>query len=118
MMNNFVTVLAGVVIAYHVPGNVSHTRYFLARVLQFQFQRVPRDVAGHEGELHACSIYGSKEAGNRLIAMLEAGSSQPWPETLEKLTGTKEMDTSTIIDYFEPLMGHLKEQNAGRRCGW
>ena len=103
---------------YHVPGNVSYTRYFLARILQFQFQRALCDAAGHEGELHACSIYGSKEAGDRLTAMLEAGSSQPWPETLEKLTGTKEMDASAIIDYFQPLMGYLKEQNEGRSCGW
>jgi peptidyl-dipeptidase A len=103
---------------YHVPGNVSYTRYFLARILQFQFQRALCDAAGHEGELHACSIYGSKEAGDRLTAMLEAGASQPWPETLEKLTGTKEMDASAIIDYFQPLMGYLKEQNEGRSCGW
>ena len=103
---------------YHVPGNVSYTRYFLAGILQFQFQRALCDAAGHEGELHACSIYGSKEAGDRLTAMLEAGSSQPWPDTLEKLTGTREMDASAIIDYFQPLMGYLKEQNAGRSCGW
>jgi peptidyl-dipeptidase A len=103
---------------YHVPGNVSYTRYFLAGILQFQFQRALCDAAGHEGELHACSIYGSKEAGDRLTAMLEAGSSQPWPDTLEKLTGTREMDATAIIDYFQPLMGYLKEQNAGRSCGW
>ena len=103
---------------YHVPNNVPYTRYFLARILQFQFQRALCDAAGHEGELHACSIYGSKEAGDRLTAMLEAGASQPWPETLEKLTGTKEMDASAIIDYFQPLMGYLEEQNAGRSCGW
>ena len=103
---------------YHVPGNVSYTRYFLAHILQFQFQRALCDVAGHEGELHACSIYGSKEAGARLTAMLEAGSSQPWPVTLEKLTGTREMDATAIIDYFAPLMAYLQEQNEGRSCGW
>jgi len=103
---------------YHVPGNVSYTRYFLARVLQFQFQRSLCEAAGHEGDLHACSIYGSKAAGDRLTAMLEAGSSEPWPDTLEKLTGTREMDATAIIDYFQPLMGYLKEQNEGRSCGW
>jgi len=103
---------------YHVPGNVSYTRYFLARIMQFQFQRALCDIAGHEGPLHECSIYGSKEAGAQLNAMLEAGSSQPWPETLEKLTGTQEMDATAIIDYFAPLMAYLKEQNEGRTCGW
>jgi peptidyl-dipeptidase A len=71
-----------------------------------------------EGDLHACSIYGSKAAGESLQAMLQAGASDPWPDTLEKLTGTREMDASAIIDYFQPLMGYLQEQNKGRSCGW
>jgi peptidyl-dipeptidase A len=103
---------------YHIPGNVSYTRYFLARIMQFQFQRALCDVAGHEGELQACSIFGSKEAGEKFYAMLEEGQSQPWQDTLETLTGNRQMDATAIIDYFEPLMGYLKEQNEGRSCGW
>ncbi|MEL7185596.1 MAG: M2 family metallopeptidase [Pseudomonadota bacterium] len=103
---------------YHVPANVSYTRYFLAHVLMFQFQRTLCDIAGHEGELQACSVYGSKEAGEKFYAMLEAGASQPWQDTLEVMTGTREMDATAIIDYFEPLMGYLEEQNDGRSCGW
>ena len=103
---------------YHIPGNVSYTRYFLARILQFQFHRSLCETAGHEGPLHECSIFGDKEAGAKFYAMLEAGQSAPWQQTLEKLTGTQEMDASAIIDYFAPLMGYLKEQNEGRSCGW
>jgi peptidyl-dipeptidase A len=103
---------------YHVPGNVSYTRYFLARILQFQFHRSLCELAGHEGDLHACSIFNNKEAGEKFYAMLEAGQSAPWQDTLEKLTGTREMDASAIIDYFAPLMAYLKEQNEGRTCGW
>ena len=103
---------------YHIPGNTPYTRYFLARILQFQFHRALCEAAGHTGPLHECSIYGSEEAGKRLMAMLERGSSKPWPETLELLTGSREMDASAIIDYFQPLMGWLETQNAGRSCGW
>ncbi len=103
---------------YHIPSNVSYTRYFLAHILQFQFQRALCATAGHEGELQSCSLYGSKEAGARLQAMLELGQSEPWQDTLEKLTGTREMDASAIIDYFAPLMAWLQEQNEGRSCGW
>ncbi len=103
---------------YHVPGNVSYTRYFVARILQFQFQRALCDAAGYEGDLQGCSVYGSKEAGAKLQAMLEPGSSVPWQDTLEKLTGTREADASAIIEYFAPLMVYLKEQNEGRSCGW
>ncbi len=103
---------------YHVPANVSYTRYFLAHVLMFQFQRTLCDIAGHEGELQACSVYGSTEAGEKFYAMLETGASQPWQDTLEVMTGTREMDATAIIDYFAPLMEYLKEQNAERSCGW
>jgi len=103
---------------YHIPANVPYSRYFLAHILQFQFQRALCDAAGYEGELHACAVYQSKEAGQRMWGVLEAGASEPWQDTLEKLTGTREMDASAIIDYFQPLMGWLETQNEGRSCGW
>ena len=103
---------------YHVPFNVSYTRYFLAHILQFQFQRSLCEIAGHTGALASCSVYGSEEAGERFYAMMASGSSEPWQDALEKLTGTRDMDATAIIDYFAPLMAYLKEQNAGRSCGW
>ena len=30
----------------------------------------------------------------------------------------EKMDAAAIIDYFEPLMRYLAEQNEGRSCGW
>ncbi len=36
----------------------------------------------------------------------------------EKITGTCKMDTSAIIESFQPLMGYLAEQNKGLTCGW
>ena len=103
---------------YHIPANVPYSRYFLARILQFQFQRALCEIAGHDGDLASCSIYGSKEAGEKFYAMMASGQSEPWQDSLEKLTGTREMDATAIIDYFAPLMGYLKEQNEGRSCGW
>ncbi|MEN7342336.1 MAG: M2 family metallopeptidase [Pseudomonadota bacterium] len=103
---------------YHIPANTPYTRYFLAHILQFQFQRALCDAAGFDGPLHACSIYGSKAAGERLEAMLAAGSSQPWQDSLEMLTGTREMDASALVEYFTPLLGWLEEKNQGKTCGW
>ncbi|MEX0706758.1 MAG: M2 family metallopeptidase [Woeseia sp.] len=103
---------------YHVPANYSYTRYFLARILQFQFQRSLCESAGFAGPLHECSVYGSKAAGERLQSMLAAGASQPWQDTLEMLTGSREMDATAILDYFAPLKTWLEEHNRGRSCGW
>ena len=103
---------------YHVPRNQPYTRYFLAHILQFQFHRSLCELAGNEGPIHRCSIYGSKQVGERLNAMLEMGRSKPWPEALEALTGSSQMDATAILDYFAPLQAWLDEQNAGRQCGW
>jgi len=103
---------------YHVPMNVSYTRYFLAYILQFQFHQALCEIAGNEGPVHRCSIYGSTKAGERLNAMLEMGRSRPWPEALKAVTGTTQMDATAILDYFAPLQAWLDEQNANRECGW
>ncbi len=103
---------------YHIPGNTSYTRYFLSFILQFQFHKALCAAAGHEGPLHECSIFGNTEAGRKYGAMMALGASQPWPESLEKLTGTRQMDASAILDYFRPLEAWLEEQNKGQSCGW
>jgi peptidyl-dipeptidase A len=103
---------------YHIPGNTPYTRYFLSFILQFQFHKALCEAAGFKGPLNECDVYGNKEAGAKFMAMLQAGASKPWPETLEKLTGGKQMDGSALIEYFQPLMGYLKEQNQGQSCGW
>ncbi len=102
---------------YHVPGNTPYTRYFLAFILQFQFQRALCEIAGHDGPLHTCSLYGNKSAGEALWSMMQKGASQPWQDTLEDLTGSREMDASAIVEYFAPLMAWLEGDNRGRSCG-
>lgn len=103
---------------YHIPGNTPYMRYFLSFILQFQFHKAACDIAGFEGPLHRCSIYGNEDVGKRFNAMLEMGSSKPWPDALEAFTGTRNMDASAIIEYFAPLVGYLETQNEGKTCGW
>ena len=103
---------------YHVPANVPYTRYFLAHILQFQFHRALCAAAGNEGALHRCSVFESEDAGALLGEMLEMGASQPWPDALEVIAGTRQMDATAILDYFAPLQAWLDEQNANRQCGW
>ena len=103
---------------YHVAANVPYTRYFLARILQFQFHRAMCREAGFQGPLHRCSVYNSKAAGARLNKMLAMGLSRPWPEALEALTGERQLDAGAILDYFAPLKTWLDEQNKGQRVGW
>jgi peptidyl-dipeptidase A len=103
---------------YHVPAVTPYTRYFLASILQFQFHRALAKLAGCTGPLHRCSIYESKVAGARLEAMLRLGLSKPWPEALERLTGSRDMDATALRDYFAPLQTWLDEQTKGQPIGW
>ena len=103
---------------FHIPGNTPYTRYFLARILQFQFYQAACDQAGWKGPLHRCSFYGNKDVGQKLNAMLELGASKPWPDALEALTGTRQMSGRAMVEYFAPLKVWLDQQNAGKTQGW
>lgn len=103
---------------YHVPANVPYARYFLARILQFQFHRALCQAAGQTGPLHKCSIYGNRAAGDKMKTLLSMGASKPWPEALEAIAGTKQMDGEAMLDYYKPLMNWMNEQTKGQKCGW
>jgi peptidyl-dipeptidase A len=103
---------------YHIPASVPYTRYFLARILQFQFYKAACDQAGWTGPLHRCSFYGNKQVGQRLNAMLEMGASKPWPDALEAFTGSRQMSGQAMVEYFAPLKAWLDKQNAGKTQGW
>ncbi len=103
---------------YHIPGNTPYSRYFLAYILQFQLHRELCEASGFEGPLHRCSIYDNKEAGDKLMQMMEMGQSRPWQEALATIDESGQMDATAVIEYFQPLKDWLDEQNAGRSCGW
>ena len=103
---------------YHVASNTPYMRYFLATILQYQFHRALAKEAGCSGLLNRCSIYDNKKVGARLEAMLKMGQSQPWPEALNALTGSKEMDATAMLDYFAPLQQWLDQQLQGKPTGW
>ncbi len=103
---------------YHIPGNTPYMRYFLARILQFQFYQAACKQAGWKGPLHRCSFYGNEEVGKKLAAMLEMGASKPWPDALEAFTGSREISGKALVEYFAPLKKWLDEQNKGKPGGW
>jgi len=103
---------------YHVAANVPYMRYFLARILQFQFYRAMCKESGYTGPLNRCTFYQSKAAGAKLDKMLEMGASKPWPDALEVLTGQRQMDAGAMLEYFAPLKTWLDEQNKGMKAGW
>lgn len=52
--------------------------------------------------------------------MLAMGSSKPWPEALEAMTGQRKLDATDILEYFKPLETWLLKTNKqlGVNIGW
>ncbi len=103
---------------YHVAANVPYIRYFIARILQFQFHRSWCRAAGWTGPLYRCSVYGNAAAGRQLARMLAMGQSKPWQEILSEATGERQLDATAMVDYFQPLQVWLERQNRGKPVGW
>ena len=59
---------------FHIADNTPYARYFLAFIYEFQFYRAACRQAGWQGPLNRCSVYGNKEVGEKLNAMLEMGA--------------------------------------------
>lgn len=52
--------------------------------------------------------------------MLSLGSSKPWPDAMEVLTGQRKMDASALLEYFKPLSDFLLKFNEENHVpiGW
>ena len=103
---------------YHIPGNTPYTRYYLASIMQYQFHEALCNLINYDGYLHECSIYGNKEAGDRIITTMAMGQSLPWQEAFENLTGSRQLSGKSIMNYYAPLKEWLDEENKNRTCGW
>lgn len=50
--------------------------------------------------------------------MMKLGASMPWPDALEAITGSRTMTAEPLVEYFQPLLDWLAEENAGFPVGW
>ncbi len=103
---------------YHIPGNTPYTRYYLARIMQYQFHEALCNEIEFDGLLHECSIYGSEKAGHKITSTMAMGESLPWQDAFENLTGSRKLSGKSILNYYAPLKDWLDEQNENRTCGW
>uniref|UniRef100_A0A4X1T526 Angiotensin-converting enzyme n=1 Tax=Sus scrofa TaxID=9823 RepID=A0A4X1T526_PIG len=105
---------------FHISASMPYIRYFLSLMLQFQIHEALCKASGHVGPLHRCDIYNSKKAGKLLADVLKLGSSKPWPEVLQKITGETKVSTKALMTYFKPLLNWLVTENVrhGEILGW
>ncbi len=86
--------------------------YALSQVLLFQLHdHISRNILKQNP--HDTDYYGNKEVGTFLKNLMSPGSSRPWRDVLKETTG-RPLDAMAMVEYFQPLMDWLKEQNKGR----
>ncbi|KAJ8966319.1 hypothetical protein NQ314_003584 [Rhamnusium bicolor] len=105
----------------HIPADIPYIRYYVALLLEFQIHEAMCDAAGHNGPLHTCDVYRSREAGRVLIDILKVGKARHWRDVIRMLTkgNYNHISADAMLEYFEPLLLWLKGQNRGERViGW
>lgn len=86
--------------------------YALSNILLFQFhQHICKNILKQDPR--ASNYYGSKEIGNFLKSLMKPGAGEDWRDNLKKNIGS-DMSAKPMLEYFEPLMKYLKDQNKGR----
>ncbi len=81
-------------------------RYFLARILQYQFYEAACEQAGWTRAAASLLVLRHRrKSGHRFNAMLALGQSQPWQDALEAFTGERSMDASAILAYYAAVDG-------------
>ena len=90
--------------------------YAVATVLKFQLHDYIARKILHQPP-QSCNYAGNKEVGKWLYGILEKGGTEDWRKVLKEATG-EDLSTRAMVDYFQPLMAWLEEQNKGRKIGW
>ncbi len=87
--------------------------------MQFQFHEGLCNAIKHKGLIHECDIYQNKKAGKQFSDMLKMGKSKTWQEALNVAYGKKtKLNGKSLLDYFDPLMQFLNNENKNKKCDW
>ena len=86
--------------------------YALSFVLLFQIHdHIAENILNQNPR--STNYYGNKEIGIFLHEILSPGATVDWRELLKEKTGSA-LNAKPMLDYFQPLIDYLNEQNAGR----
>lgn len=88
----------------------------LSQVIMHQLHRyICREIL--EQDVHAANYYGNTHVGIYVESILAAGGARDWSQLLYESTG-EPLSASPMLDYYEPLLAWLQEQNIGRTVGF
>lgn len=87
--------------------------YALSYVLLYQLHNhIAKNILKQDPR--ATNYYGNKEIGEFMKGIMYHGASKDWREVLKTSTG-QELNAKAMLEYFQPLVSWLQEQNKGRK---
>lgn len=87
--------------------------YAMSCILKFQLHRhIATKILKQDPR--NCNYYGNKEVGDFLKGIMTPGASRDWRIVLKEKTG-EDMSAKAMLEYYQPLMDWLVEQNKGRK---
>ena len=88
----------------------------LSLVIMHQLHRyICREIL--DQDVHEAKYYGNTRVGVYLESILASGAMRDWSRLLYEATG-EPLSASAMLDYYEPLLSWLQEQNQGRVVGF
>lgn len=87
--------------------------YALSYVILYQLHNHIAKEILHQ-DPRATNYYGQKGIGDFLRKIMYPGASKDWRTVLKESTGD-ELNANAMLEYFQPLVNWLKEQNKGRK---
>ncbi len=86
--------------------------YAVSHVILHQLHRhICRNIL--KTDVRSANYYGSQSVGMYLQSILELGATRDWQQVMRDATG-QELSSQAMIEYFQPLLEWLQQENAGR----
>jgi len=101
----------------HINDNPAlYYQYAIAFAIKYQLHMHIAKKLLHQDPRN-CNFHGNKEVGAFLYKIMKVGATRDARELIKEATG-EELSARAMLEYYEPLMKYLQEQNKGREVGW
>jgi peptidyl-dipeptidase A len=90
--------------------------YAIAQVFKYQLNDYIAKNILHQPP-QSCNYADNKAVGDFLRKIMERGKTEDWRKILKEATG-EELSTRAMVEYYQPLMRWLEQENRGRPIGW
>jgi len=101
----------------HINDNpAEYYKYAIAFAIKYQLHmHIAKKILKQDPR--NCRTFANQEVGAFLHSIMKHGATRDWRELIREVTG-EPPNGKAMLEYYEPLMKYLREQNKGREVGW